>query len=115
MTDQKTPESPQERPEGGSATPSPPEGENGAQAGAQRFVVDGVEMVDDGPPHNGPLCFGPTGDWLCRQRADNGHSDCTPYVEGTYLRPAHNAGPTVAECAAQDRAYWTDKHAGEQP
>jgi hypothetical protein len=27
--------------------------------------------------------------------------------------PAHNAGPTVAECAAQDRAYWTDKHAGE--
>lgn len=28
-------------------------------------------------------------------------------------QPAHNASPTVAECAAQDRAYWTDKHAGE--
>jgi hypothetical protein len=27
--------------------------------------------------------------------------------------PAHNAGPTVAECAEADRAYWTDKHAGE--
>jgi hypothetical protein len=28
---------------------------------------------------------------------------------------SHNAGPTVAECAEADRAYWTDKHAGEQP
>jgi hypothetical protein len=28
-------------------------------------------------------------------------------------QPAHNAGPTVAECAEADRAYWTDKHAGE--
>jgi hypothetical protein len=28
---------------------------------------------------------------------------------------AHNAGPTVAECAEADRAYWTDKHAGDQP
>ncbi|WP_431040037.1 hypothetical protein [Streptomyces sp. P9-1] len=26
---------------------------------------------------------------------------------------AHDAGPTVAECAEADRAYWTDKHAGE--
>lgn len=42
-------------------------------------------MRDAGPPHNGPLCFGPTGDWLCRQRADNGHSDHAPYVEGEYL------------------------------
>ncbi|MEZ3180743.1 hypothetical protein KYY02_19245 [Streptomyces pimonensis] len=29
--------------------------------------------------------------------------------------PARNAGPTVAECAEADRAYWTDKHAGDQP
>lgn len=42
-------------------------------------------MRDNGPPHNGPLCLGPTGDWLCRQRADNGHSDHAPYVEGEYL------------------------------
>lgn len=42
--------------------------------------------LDAGPPHRGPLCFGPTGDWLCRQRADNGHSDHAPYVEGEYRR-----------------------------
>lgn len=35
MTDQKTPDGTQERPEGGSATPAPPEGSNGPQAGAQ--------------------------------------------------------------------------------
>jgi hypothetical protein len=66
MTDQKATEGPQERPEGGSATPRPPEPENGAQAGA-----GGLDP--------------------------------------------HNAGPTVAECAEADRAYWTDKHAGDQP
>jgi hypothetical protein len=27
--------------------------------------------------------------------------------------PAHNAGPSVAEAAAQDRAHWTAKYAGE--
>lgn len=27
----------------------------------------------------------------------------------------HDAGPTVAEAAAQDRAYWERKDAGEQP
>ncbi|MFD5910271.1 hypothetical protein ACFWHL_16290 [Streptomyces massasporeus] len=41
MTDQKTPESPQERLEGGSAAPEPPEAENGPQNGAQpRGPVD---------------------------------------------------------------------------
>lgn len=29
--------------------------------------------------------------------------------------PAHNAGPSVHECAAQDRQYWERKDAGEQP
>jgi hypothetical protein len=66
MTDQKAAGGPQERLGGGSATPSPPEGGDGAQAG------------DDG-------------------------------------LDSHNAGPTVAECAEADRAYWTDKHAGDQP
>jgi hypothetical protein len=28
-------------------------------------------------------------------------------------QPAHNAGPTVAEAAADDRAHWTAKYAGE--
>jgi len=81
--------------------------------GRRRFWVDGVEMVDNGPPHRGLLCFGPTGDWLCRQRADNGHSDHAPYVEGEYLRPAHNDGPSVAEAAADDRTYWSAKYDGE--
>jgi hypothetical protein len=27
--------------------------------------------------------------------------------------PAHNAGPSVAECVAQDAAHWNDKYAGE--
>ncbi|MDR3083101.1 MAG: hypothetical protein LBV60_19645 [Streptomyces sp.] len=27
--------------------------------------------------------------------------------------PAHNAGPSVRECAAQDAAHWNDKYAGE--
>jgi hypothetical protein len=42
-------------------------------------------MRDDGPPHRGLACFGPTGDWLCRISADLPHSDCLPYVEGEYL------------------------------
>lgn len=84
-----------------------------AHAKPRRCWVDGVEMVDDGPPHNGPLCFGPTGDWLCRQRADNGHSDHAPYTEGEYLRPAHDNGPSVAEATADDRRWWNGEKAGE--
>ncbi|MGA4964472.1 hypothetical protein [Streptomyces pseudogriseolus] len=40
---------------------------------------------------------------------------CLDLIEEALAPPAHDAGPTVAECAAQDRAYWTDKHAGDQP
>jgi hypothetical protein len=32
---------------------------------------------------------------------------------GTEGFGVHNAGPSVRECAEADRAYWTDKHAGE--
>lgn len=42
-------------------------------------------MRDDGPPHRGLACFGPTGDWLCRISADLPHDGCIPYVEGEYL------------------------------
>lgn len=31
------------------------------------------------------------------------------------VRPAHDAGPTVAEAAADDRRYWEGKDAGEGP
>lgn len=29
--------------------------------------------------------------------------------------PAHDTGPSVAEAAADDRAHWTQKYAGDQP
>jgi hypothetical protein len=29
--------------------------------------------------------------------------------------PTHNAGPSVTECAANDRAYWERKDAGDRP
>ncbi|MGA5035128.1 hypothetical protein ACPB8P_31860 [Streptomyces cellulosae] len=44
MTDQKAAGGPQERPGGGSATPSPPEGGDGAQAGD-----DGLDSHNAGP------------------------------------------------------------------
>ncbi|MFD5137482.1 hypothetical protein ACFWMX_14770 [Streptomyces sp. NPDC058378] len=43
-----------------------------------------TEWEDDGPPHAGLLCTAMG--WLCRYRADTGHSDHAPYVEGEYLR-----------------------------
>jgi hypothetical protein len=30
-----------------------------------------------------------------------------------YGQPAHNAGPSIAECAQADDAHWTAKYAGE--
>jgi hypothetical protein len=66
---------------GGGAMPKPPP----VAPGEERITLSaGRVWRDAGPPHNGPLCFGPTGDWLCRQRADNGHSDHIPYIEGEY-------------------------------
>lgn len=66
--------------QGGSMPEAPP-----LAPDEQRVTLSlGRAWRDAGPPHNGPLCFGPTGDWLCRQRADNGHSDHAPYVEGEY-------------------------------
>lgn len=50
-------------------------------------------MRDDGPPHNGPACWGPTGDWLCRYPAGDAHSDHAPYVEGEYLTPDRSSQP----------------------
>ncbi|OQQ13018.1 hypothetical protein B0675_40075 [Streptomyces sp. M41(2017)] len=50
-------------------------------------------MRDDGPPHRGRACLGPTGDWLCRISADLPHHDCIPYVEGEYLAPVEQRRP----------------------
>lgn len=37
------------------------------------------------------------------------------YLAGQITAPDRAAGPTVAEAAAQDRAHWADKYAGDQP
>lgn len=61
------------------------------------------QKAAEGPqerPEGGPAGLGSSGPLTGAQTGSDG------------LDP-HNAGPTVAECAAQDRAYWTDKHAGE--
>lgn len=159
MTDQKTPESPQERPEGGSATLESSEGQNGPQAGAEPIdwqrraevaedALDRVrhlaDLIDTGAPWTSnqqttaarireAAASRPAGGHLylstgCRH---GDHAYCqnhtglsgqktpatckfcgAPCICGCHP-PAHNAGPTVAECTAQDRAYWTDKHAEE--
>jgi len=110
MTDQKAAEGPQERSEGGSAMLETSEGQNGPQTGAERIdwqrrakaaeaALDQVrhlaDLIDTGAP------------WTAN------HTDLAARIRDAANPPAHNAGPTVAECAAQDRAYWTDKHAEE--
>ncbi len=81
------PERPQERPEGGPAGLASPGAPTGAQAGAGSLA------------HSCTNCEGVD-------------PDTCLINPGRHLH-LHNAGPTVAECAAQDRAYWTNKHAGE--
>ena len=43
-----------------------------------------------------------------------GHTARNAYFGIQPPTPAHNAGPTIREAAAQDRAHWTDKYAGEE-
>ena len=38
---------------------------------------------------------------------------CLDVIEEALDPPAHNAGPTVREAAAADRAYWEQRDAGE--
>lgn len=126
MTDQKTPDGTQERPEGGSVTPAPPEGQNEPQTDAQR--LQGEQQP------RGPV------DWA-RQQAAKRQDDATKtrqetetlkatitrvraiaadlFVAGrtaseraagrrllnALTEPAHDAGPTVDECAANDRRW----------
>ncbi|MFI9344965.1 hypothetical protein ACIG0D_27420 [Streptomyces sp. NPDC052773] len=107
------------------------EGENGAQTGAQSFEhsvaaaekrlrlahqarrakehqLDDIRralcdigfMHDDDPYSHADLAD------VIRQNGQALH-DATP--------PTHNAGPSIREAAADDRRWWTDKYAGEQP
>jgi hypothetical protein len=46
---------------------------------------------------------------------DGGRLEAARHIRNALQPPAdaHNAGPSVAECAAQDAAHWNDKYAGE--
>jgi hypothetical protein len=160
----EAPEGPQERPEGGSATPRPPETANGAQAGAQRLTVfervTPTEHCGDlmpawvagprsecvlRPGHSGSHADDRGARWWCqtegidwRQRALDAEATvarvraarerigranarevdaiyCLDLIEEALDPPAHNAGPTVAEAAAEDRAYWEQRDAEPRP
>lgn len=162
MTDQKAAEGPQERPEGGSATPRPPKGQNGAQAGADglglRKAIAGAiwdtpsthpDAIADAvytrlKPHLAPhYQRAVNAATAAEQRAETAEaklarirdlatqleefaenaikvSDRQLYaIVADDLRrcvddpPAHNAGPTVAECAEADQRWWTTEKAGE--
>lgn len=131
MTDQKAPDGPEERPEGGCAAPAVREGESGAQAGAQslgdgwatrgpigwarkqqreraatRHVHVTIRNVDEYTANRQALSLV---DWL------NAEFDGLQVTTDAREWPAHDAGPTVREAAAQDREYWERKDAGETP
>ncbi|MFJ9740860.1 hypothetical protein [Streptomyces sp. NPDC101166] len=47
------------------------------------------------------------------------HGECWPCptiraIDGDQPPPVHNAGPTVAECAADDRRWWDGEKTGER-
>ncbi|MEG8275737.1 hypothetical protein [Streptomyces sp. AHA2] len=155
MTDQKGPESPQERLKGVPATPAPPEAENGPQAGADGFrgeqqprgPVDwarhyaaqreGTNVRDKDAELraanewierlNAELTETRTVlDEVLRQFVHKGHpgQPCLSsgwISEKTVARwravlhpptPAHNAGPSIRECAQADR-LWPLQKEGE--
>lgn len=87
---------PQERPEGGSGTRAAPEGANGQQTGADGF--------DGGQAPRGPIY------WARKQQAEREARQAIRTLDDP---PTHNAGPTVRECADNDRRWWADKYAGE--
>jgi hypothetical protein len=105
MTDQNAAEGPQERPEGGPAGLGSSEPLTGAQAGADG--LDATPDLDDTDDDwDGPLVPAVLMDAIHQAEAQQKQ-------DAEALANLPFAGPTVAECAAQDRAYWTDKHAGE--
>jgi hypothetical protein len=81
------------------------EGENSAQAGAQGLAIDGhADGCRDVPGIRG---------LLEHVGIDTSGRDITVAGQVVDPAPAHNAGPSVAECAEADRAYWERKDAGE--
>ncbi|WP_442803628.1 hypothetical protein OG411_29855 [Streptomyces pseudogriseolus] len=102
MTDQKTPESPQERPEGGSAVLESPEGQNGPQAGAESLDVE-RECDDDEDAWDGPLVPAALMDAIHQAEAQQKQDEKA-------LAELPFAGPSIRECAEADRRWPLEKH-----
>ena len=69
-------------------------------------VIDLYEQwVKAGPPPLGTLIAR----WWDKRLVELHHAIRPPE------QPAHNAGPTVTECAADDAAHWADKYSGDRP
>ncbi|MGQ5576291.1 hypothetical protein [Streptomyces sp. ECR3.8] len=105
MTDQKAPEGPQERPEGGSVSLAPSEPLTGAQVGADGLAVtpDPEDTDDD---WDGPLVPAALMDAIHQVEAQQKRDE-------EALAQLPFAGPTVAECAEADRRWWNGEKAGE--
>lgn len=122
------PGGPQEHPEGGSAVLESPEGQNGPQTGAQGFGA-----IQGYCPACGRGDCAPTAEEYeqQRQRAEYLTTEVTALrddlrgitgaryiadsLDSILNGAAHNAGPSVRECAEDDRAYWERKDAGDRP
>lgn len=68
------------------------------------YAQTAIDAGDTGP--------GPVIGRLLLQLLDQTGPAGTEATDGA--TPAHDAGPTVAECAATDRLWWDSQKAGEQ-
>lgn len=104
-TPETAPDGPQERLEGGSATPAPPDRQNGAQASADG-LGDGREPDDTDEDWAGPLIPTALMDAIhqveAQQKQDAEALAALPFT-----------GPTIAEAVVHDRRWWNGEKAGE--
>ncbi|MGY1579184.1 hypothetical protein [Streptomyces sp. MN13] len=135
-TDPTIPETPenghngaQDGPKAPSGQREPSERKNGAQAGAEGFEHStGAAETRLRLAHQARRAKEHQLDDIRRALCDIGfmedddpysHADLADVIRqnGQALRgaslPTHNAGPSIRECAADDRAYWERKDAGE--
>lgn len=135
---------PQERPEGGGGTRATSEGANGPQTGAdgldggqaprgpiywarqQQAEREGTNTHDKDAElrHANEqiarvrVLHHRDGDYCAICTTDFGRLSAPwpcPTIRALDDPPTHDAGPTVHECADNDRRWWADKYAGEQP
>ncbi|PAZ15637.1 hypothetical protein CLM62_12640 [Streptomyces sp. SA15] len=113
---QEAPDGPRSGPQVPNRHPAAPEGRNGAQTHAQRFG----DVQGRCPACGGSSLFLAEGGYITCARLDCPNPDVAsqllerqPLATGEWLRtgtrdlaiPAHDTGPTVRECAADDRRW----------